>query len=402
MRISRKIALRNVLSKPFRSVFTAALSALLAFAVFAGGFAVLSLRNGLESYRERLGADVAVVPAASKGHGSVDDVLLQGITGNYYFSAKDVKKIKETAGIAAATEQFFLTSAKAGCCSARVQIIGFDPETDFAVLPWIARSYSGEIGEGDVVAGADISVPGDGLITFYGETYRVAAQLEKTGTELDTAVYANRATVANMAKNAARLLETAPLQGVDPAAAVSAVLIRVEEGVDPETVADDINVHITKAEATPARGMISGVAKGLSGVSGIIGGLVAAVWVLSLAVLAAVFLLLTNERKKEFAVLRISGASPGDLLRVIGAEAAAVSGAGAAAGTALGVFISLLTAGDLRERLSLPVLSPGAGATLLLAALAVGFALLSGVGAAFVAVLRTAKRETGLLLREDT
>ena len=402
MKFAFYIAGKNIRRKPFRSVATALLAALLAFSVFAGGYTVVSLRNGLNSYRDRLGADIVVIPSSAKGHGSVDDILLQGITGNYYLREKDYDKIVATKGVASVTRQFFLTSAKASCCSTRVQIIGFDPETDFSILPWIGSSFGGEVGDGDVVVGANINVPPNGTVTFYGQSYRVAAQLEKTGTGLDAAVYANRKTVTEMAHNAARLLETSPFQGVDIETAASAVLIRVAEGFDAQSVADDINIHITKVEATPAKTMVSAITQGLEGVSKIGGLLIAAVWAVALLVLAVVLLLLTNERRKEFAVLRTVGASRRMLFQVIGAEAALVSGAGACVGILLALLAAFPLSGRLRGLLSLPFLAPGADTVILLAVGAVILAVLAGVGTSFAASGRITKSETGLLLREDT
>lgn len=398
MKFAFDLAVKTALRKPFRSLVTALLAALLAFSVFAGGFTVISLRNGLDSYQKRLGADIVVTPNAAKGHGTVDDILLQGMTGNYYMSQKEIDKIASTEGVAAVSQQFFLTSAKASCCSTRVQIIGFDPETDFTVLPWIVESRSGGCQPGEVVVGANINVPADRTVTFYGQDYPVAAQLETTGTGLDAAVYADRETVVGMAKSAARLLETSPFQGVDVATAASAVLIKVAEGVDVQTVADDINIHVTKVQATPAKSMVSGIAQGLQGVSGVIG----AVWALALIVLIVVFALLSNERKKEFAVLRAVGASRRVLTRVMACEAALVSASGASLGAGLALLAAFPLTGTLKNLLSLPFLRPGAGVTALLFVGALVLSVLAALLTAAASARKITGGETGLLLREDT
>ena len=72
------------------------------------------------------------------------------------------------------------------------------------------------------------------------------------------------ATVRQMAKNADRLLETSPFQGVDIETTTSAVLIKVAEGYTIEEVADDINIHITKVEAKMAKSMVSDISEGLN------------------------------------------------------------------------------------------------------------------------------------------
>ena len=401
MKFVSELSLKNIRRRPFRSAMLAALVMLLAFTLFAGGIVIFSLQNGLASYRARLGADIVVVPASATGHGAVDDILLQGITGNYYMTGRDCEKVKATDGIAAVTTQFFLTSAKASCCSTRVQIIGFDPQTDFSIQPWIAQSYTDGISDGEVIVGANINIPASGAVTFYGQDYPVAAQLAKTGTGLDSTVYANMSTVKQMAANAARLLDTGPFQGVNINTAVSAVLIRVADGYEISSVADDINIHITKVQASPARSMISDLSAGLGSVSRLIGGLVAAIWVLAVGILLTVLALLSNERRKEFAVLRVMGASQKLLVNVMSMETAIVSACGAALGLLLAALVVFSLSETLQSALGLPFLMPKTGAVLGLAGGVLVLTVSVGLLTAVLSARRITNSETGLLLRED-
>ena len=401
MRFAFQTALKNIKRKPVRAFLMMFLVMFLSLTVFAGAFSVISLQKGLSSYQSRLGADIVVIPNSAKGHGSVDDILLQGITGNYYMAGKEVEKIKNIQGIEAVSEQFFLTSAKASCCSTRVQIIGFDPATDFSVQPWISESYSSQISDGEVIAGASINVPENKMVTFYGQDYHVAAQLAETGTGLDSAVYVNMDTMRAMANNAARLLETSPFQGVDINSAVSAVLIKVADGYEISDVTDDINIHITKVEATSSRSMISQIAEGLGGISKMIGILVIAVWVLALIILIVVFILVSNERKKEFAVFRVMGASRKMLFRIMGAESLIISIIGALLGLIISGILVMALSGTLRSMLQLPFLTPGAGVISLLAVGAFLIAVCAGLLTALISTRRITKSETGLLLGED-
>ena len=88
-------SVKNMKRKPLRSALLSALVLLIAFTVFSGAFVIISLQRGLEVYRARLGADIVVVPSSATGHGSVDDILLQGITGNYYMSGDICEKAAE-------------------------------------------------------------------------------------------------------------------------------------------------------------------------------------------------------------------------------------------------------------------------------------------------------------------
>ena len=70
-----------------------------------------------------------------------------------------------------------------------MQIIGFDPETDFSVQPWIRRSYGGELKKYDIVVGNDLNAFVGDTFKFYGTDCHVAAKLDKTGTSFDTTVF---------------------------------------------------------------------------------------------------------------------------------------------------------------------------------------------------------------------
>lgn len=401
MRFSFGIAFKNIGRRPVRTVFMCLIVLFLSFTAFLGGYLIISLQNGLEGYRARLGADIAVMPSAAQGHGTVDNVLLQGITGNYYIPRSSLQKLDSIEGIEKKTCQFYLTSAKASCCSSRVQIIGFDPETDFTVMPWINSSLSGNISDGDIIIGADIAYPADGSLRFYGEKYHVAGQLEKTGTGLDNAVFTNRNTIKKMAQTAADTLESEALSGIDPETDASCVLIKVKDGYDAGAVADDINIHISKVRAASSASMIGSVADGLGNVSVFIAAAIVGLWLISVIILAAVFVLMMNERKKEFAVLRIAGASQKMIVSAIASEAALICGFGSLAGIVISfIFISPLSE-IIRLHFSLPFLQPGIDVLLLLAFGALTIPLIIGIITAMLSSLKITKNETGLLLRED-
>ena len=399
MNFEKELSLINLKRKSARTAALVILSACLSFSIFGGSLVVMSLQNGLKSYEARLGADIIVVPNQARSHGTVDDILLQGIPGSFYMDESYYEKIAAREGVEAASPQFFLASASAGCCSVAVQIIGFDPETDFSIQPWIRESYGGKVNDGDLIVGSSIEIPANHKLVFYNNSYNVVAQLDETGTGLDTAVYANMNTIREM-------LESSTKQGFryydgDPERAISSVMIRVADGYGIEDVTNDINVHVRKVEATQAKSMVSSIALGLTNVSRVITALVVAIWVLALAILMVAFAMIANERTKEFAVLRVIGASEAMLKRLLRTESVLVSGAGALCGVTLAALLVFPFSGFIKQSLDLPYLLPNAG---VIAALLVGsvlLSLLSGVLTAGLSARRLTKSEMGLILRED-
>ena len=400
MKRQQSLVLRSLAGKPVRTAVLTVLTALLALTVLGGTLTVTSLRKGLHSLESRLGADIMVVPYEATTKQKFENIILQGSTGYFYMDSSRMEQIAERDGIGQISAQFFLASASASCCSIPVQIIGFDPETDFTVTPWIQRSYGGTLQKNDIVVGNDLNAFVGDTLTFYGTKCRVAAKLSKTGTSFDTAVFTTAETVKALIASS-QALHMNDFADVDPEKAVSCVLINAAEGVPAEEIVNDINLHVKRVRAIQTKEMISGISDSLSGVSDVIGLLIAAVWVLGLVILLLAFTMSMHERRREFAVLRVVGASRGMLAGQVLKEALLTGCLGAAAGTVLGLLIVIPFNSLIEEQLGLPFLLPAAGQTAAIALAAVLLTVLAGAAAAAFSALRISRIDTALILRGD-
>lgn len=400
-RFERTLSVKNLKRKPIRAAALVLLSAVLSFSVSGGSLVVLSLLRGLHSYESRLGADIVVIPNEARSHGTLESILLQGIPGYFYTDASCLEKIRAMDGVAAAAPQFYLASSRSPCCSMVVQIVGFDPVTDFSIQPWIRDVYGGPLKDGDLIAGSAVDVSPGEKLTFYNTVCRVAARLEQTGTGLDNAVYANLRTIKAMVR-CAQELGFHEFDKANPDTTVSAVLVRVADGYGTEGVVNEINRQIRRVQAAPSRNLVSNIAEGLYGVSRVIGLLTAMVWLLATIILILSFALISNERKREFAVLRIMGASRQMLSRLLLTEAGIVSFAGGVSGVALALLMSIPFRVFLRETLNLPYLTPGGGLTALVALGALALSVGAGAGTSAAAAWRIGKSDSSLILREST
>lgn len=397
MSFMSKLPLKNLLKKPSRTAALLLLSVFLAFSVFSGSVIVSSLRRGLNSLQARLGADVIAVPAKAKS--DLEAILIQGVPGYFYMDKENVDKIAAIEGVEAVSAQYFLATLTAGCCSMPVQLIGFDPETDFSIQPWVSQSYKDTLGDFDLLAGADINAEVGDKLRFYGNDCKVVGKLDKTGTELDNAIYTNPHTIRLLLTSAAETGLTA-LAKNDPDDLVSSVLIKAKDGYDTQKITDDINVHLRKVRAVKTQNMISGISQSLEGVSEMISILIAAVWVLSLVIMMTAFSMIINERKKEFAVLRVIGASRGRLAGIVLCESLMIGLAGGIIGVAAGCAAVFPFSGLIETKLGLPFLIPDLGQTAVLAALAVLASVAAGPVTSAFAAIKASKVDTGLILRE--
>jgi ABC-type transport system, involved in lipoprotein release, permease component len=329
---------------------------------------------------------------------SFQNMFLQGTTGAFYMDASVLDKALEVEGVEKAAPQTFLASLKADCCSIKIQVIGIDPERDFTVQPWIARSLTRGLGDMDVAIGCKVEAGVGEIIRIYDQRCKVVARLEATGTGLDTAVYCSMDTMNALLAAAEDKGVSHKIESGDQL--ISAVYVKVKDGYDIDTVNSRLNGHIRKVTAVRTRSMLTGVSDSLAGVSRTVSTLIAAVWALAFMILLLAFVLIIRERVREFAVLRLVGASRGMLSRMVLLESALCGLLGGLLGVGLAALLLFPFAGLIESALNLPYLMPDTGKTLLLAA---GTVLLSVIVAALSSVMaayRLSRIDPGTALRE--
>ena len=401
-KLIKALSFKNLKKKKLRTAMLVTLISFLSASLFLGAVTINSLQNGIDSYEARLGADVIVVPYEATTKSTIDDILLEGISGNYYVNEAYYKKIVNNVdGIEKSSKQFYLTSAKASCCSSRLQIIGFDPETDFSIQPWIEKTYNKNIGDDDVIVGSNVNVPSSLKIKFYGQSYNIVAQLAKTGTGLDSAVYTNITTVKKMAETSDAATYNKELEDVDIEKSMSAIFIKVKDGYSSDDVAARINSLVKGVKAKSSASMVSNISSGLNGVSTVIGVLIGVVWFLACIILIITFVLICNERKKEFAILRTFGASRNMLAKIITSEALILSGGSSLIGVVIGAIALIPLSSSLSNMFNLPFLMPSIPLIILFAVLTILVTIL----VCFLSSLRSAysisKDDAAILIRED-
>jgi putative ABC transport system permease protein len=395
-----RLSLENLKAKPVRSACLMVVAAILSCTLFGGSILALNLRQGLAAMTRRFGADLMVVPAGTSE--KAQSILLRGAASYFYFDAAIVDSVAETEGVACATPQFFLTSLAEACCDAMVQLIAYDPETDFIIRPWMAEKYSRSVEDGQVVVGSRITIRNDDTIRLLGYHYPVAARLSRSASGLDTSVF--------MTMNTMRLLiGRARAEGYDFLAAqekemqrgaVSTVLAKLEPSAPPARLAQTIGRENAGVDVVVSQRIFSGIAETLTGLTAYIRLFSAVLWVLALIVLAAVFSGSVHERKKEFAVLRILGATRRKLAGIVLGESAIAGLAGGAAGIVLASLAIFPFSTLISEKLELPYLDAPLIHIVLLVAGSLVLSVLAGPLASLVSALRISRAETYFTMRE--
>jgi putative ABC transport system permease protein len=394
------LSILNLTRRPGRTAALVILTFLLSFSAMAGFLMVSGLKSGLNSLESKLGADIMVVPYEATTKSTFSNMILQGNPGYFYMSENVLDKLGNIEGIGQVSSQFYLASTSSGCCDYKVQIIGYDPNSDFTIGPWLKDNYSGTVSDYEIIVGNQLNAfPGDTL-RFFDVNCTVVAKLDETGSYLDTAVYANMNTIKAMI-DGAKNNGMHTFDNVDSDNLVSSILINVADGYSVDEVMNDINIHVRKVEAVRTQNMISNVSDGLANISGIVTILVGAIWLLTLIILILVFTMIGNERKKEFAILRGMGASRKELSLIMTKESFYVCIIGSVIGALLGTVTIVLFANFVRSSLSLPFLTSSDLSIVCLFIISVAVSIFAGVCSSLGCVRKVSKIDTALILRGD-
>lgn len=355
------IAISNLKKKPYRTAAMLAVIALSSAVLLGSLILSASLRGGISGIQSRLGADLMIIPEGSEQ--KMEGILLYG-SPNYFYMDKSIEGlVRSVEGIETVSGQTYLASVSESCCDFPVQIIGFDPETDFIVKNWAKSRYSKLNSEEKVLfAGSNIDVQKK-TVRFYGQTHKVTAKLAKSGSGMDSAIYTDTATLKNIFLDA-RSKGFGFISGDDIDKKVSAIFVKLADGVKTDSAALRIQRALSSQPDAPVEAsaiqiiqnekMISNLMKKFSAILIFMNAISVLVLVITFATLAVVFSLMLNERLKEFAVLRVLGASHRTLVKIILSEAGLVGCAGAVTGIFFSLLIILPFNVLISEKLALP------------------------------------------------
>ena len=396
----RGLPIENLKRKPFRTGALLAVVTILALTFFGGTMLTMNLNTGMTSMEKRLGADLMVVPQNTAQ--KAEALLTNGNPSTFYFTKDIADEVMQADGIAQATEQTYISSLAAACCAEKLQIIGYDPDTDFVIEPWVASQFEGPLEDGQMIAGANVNVSTDGTIELYGRSWPVVAQLANTGTSLDNSVFISQNTVPDMVAASAKVSKQV-MSAEYAGKAVSTVMIKTQQGYEAQTVAENIkrlDSRFADLGYVYPGGITANTRTSLTALVTYLKIFVAVIWVMGVIVLLAVFASSVNERKREFASLRIMGATRGTLIALIVKESALIGLVGGVIGIA-GASLAVFPFNTLISRqLQLPYLQTDALKVVALVAISLVFAVATGLLASIVTAVKLSAPETYLTLRE--
>lgn len=297
-----------------------------------------TMNQGLSLSRQRLGADAVLIPKYASADGS--DLLFTAMPENIYMSADVVEQAERLEGIAAMTPQFYAQTLALGCCEPgeEARIIGYDSATDFLLKPYLAEADQGGISADELVVGAnfeDDDLVGSNYLVL-GKKFRVVSMLQPTGTGMDSTFFMDMDTLRGLCLSSGVL--SSGWTEKDPYCCISVIMIQLEEGVDPQEFAAQVDQSGIDAKCVLTGDTIASLQSQLEVTMQVM----FALWIASLLIaalsLAGRFNALARERKKEIGLLRAIGLKKGQVFGLIIGETCTMALMGGLLGSGLALL----------------------------------------------------------------
>jgi putative ABC transport system permease protein len=393
-----RFAMRNASGNSARSWIVFFCAALMAGFVIASTLVIRGANDSLRLALERLGADIIVIP---EGHEQrLKSALLMGIPVHCWMSDTIADDLAALPGVAAVSPQLYLSTLRgATCCSVpEMFLIAYEPETDFTLRPWLEENFEGGLALGEAVGGSLVYVPAEqGRLLVYGYGLDLKGSLEPTGTGLDQSMFFTFETAFEIA----RMSSDQAVKVLDiPPRTISSALIKVDEDVDPHQVAALISAQIQGVTPLETSTLFQGQREQLLSLLNSVVALLAITWVLTMALIAVVFSLAVNERRRYIGVMRALGARRTTVLQSLLLEAVLLALAGGVVGIAVASLAVYLFRSLIMGLMNTPFLFP---APLSLAGLGLGALVLALLGvtlAALIPALRISFQDPAISMRE--
>ncbi len=395
-----RLILAGLLRRRWQSTATILAVGLGVGLLFAAVLLQRGLQQGLELGRQRLGADLLVVPATAIV--DPDRALFAGSPLNVYMDRGLGDKVKAIPGVRRTETQFFTQSLRLECCSVdtEIRLVGIEAGV-VSRLAAMSREGVPSLQSDEVIVGGRL-LGGVGkrgsLVELLGGIFKVGFRLEPSGTALDYSILMPIDTARKIAGKS-EALQFLWKEAGRPENLISAILVEVESEGDIPRIAEELErigpVKVIRAgetfqrfkKLTDAFILVLAAAGAITAIGGIV-------------YLVSHFASVAWDRKGEWALYRALGASRSRTVAFVVGEAVVLSGSGAIVGLPLGYAFFCWGLSRLAAQNAFPFVPPSAELLAVAASLAVVLYVLVGIASAAVPAVKVARLEPALTMAQ--
>jgi len=387
-----RLVTRNILNKPFRSsavlvsILMVIASASLATVIIQGATdVIIQSASNINS----LQADIVVIArAGSAGFMSQDDVDDSAL----------LEEIASTPGVAAVSPQQRLSAGDRLLQGINIEVVAFDPVTDFTILPLLASHNQDTLAYDSVILGSRLSDFRDGeTLDLWGYPITVAGHLQSTADAHDRTFFVTFEGAQRLLQRLAQEDQALPIRGPE---SPPLMLVRVDEGIEAHDVAQRILKTIRGVTVYDHSDFLGLGRERMSSMSSGAPFIIAFLWVAAAVAIVLVCMVLANAHEWEIGVLQALGSPRGLIFRWLSHESLIL----ACGGGLLGLIITLVLIKGFRESITsfsrLPIIAPSPRQLLALSALSMATIVPGALLAGIYPVWRIAHRDASMALTE--
>jgi putative ABC transport system permease protein len=306
--------------------------------VFALSF-VRRVDSGIRVTSDRLGADLLIVPAGSRG--AAEDVLLENKVKTFYMDKGIMERVKKIKGIEKVTPQTYLATITGACCDVPESIVvAFNQDTDFVIKPWLTKKLARRLDRGEAIVGSESAFNIRLGLTevdsvLFGNVFKIVGVLDKTGTGLDTAIFIDENNIDDIMKKGKATIKTGE---------ISVIFARVKKGYDPLIVAAELEDTVIETDTMARKDIGKNLINALRDINRIFLISIVLASILAAFLAWAVFSGIANERSKEVGIMRAIGAKESHVMKLFLFEVIVIGGIGSLIGILSGTLLSFLLA----------------------------------------------------------
>lgn len=392
------IGFTNLRRQSVRTAVMILFSFILSASLLVSAILKESMQQSVEQTVNRMGADIIVVPQEYASN--YTDALFTGEHCSFYFDKSLYDDVVGVKGIAQASPQLYIASLAAECCSSPVQIIAFEPKTDFIVQSWLKEIGISELKDGEVLIGNEVTSEVGEKIKFFDEQLSVAGKLDHTGTGYDTCAFVNFNTAEQLLEK--EQVRKSSLGDRDPESVISSIMIRIEDGKDAKAIARAINYGIENSplRAYTANGVVSTVADSVQSFSAFTNILNYLLVTVSVLAIICIFVITIVQRKNEFGVMITIGAGKDKLIKILLTEGITVCLLGGVLGMLASGGVVLAFKDVLLIKLGIPALTDELSFYLHTSLKCLGVSIVAGLLASILAIILITQRDPLNLIKE--
>ena len=345
---------RDLRGRAFRTIASGTAVGVMVGALFVTLLLTSGANYSIELARDKLGADVMIIPQGSAPSSQPFFTLVYTPTDNY-MSSSEIQNIAAVQGVKAVTPQVFLAEfGQAGGDVGQLvfnDIIAIDPHNNFMLKSWLPANITSPLAGNTAILGANLppwnSIPGGGR--FFGVKLIPQFRLAPTGTFMDRVVFVSMDTAAEMERWQANHPGVGDPSFIAPLSvqqgSISAAFVKLIDGVNPDLAAQAISAQIPNVQVFTFNSLVRSASARFAGLLSQFSISGALVWGGAVLLVSATTSLAINERKAEFGLIRALGGTKNFIRRLVTTQTLILTGVAGSMGVlgALLLFYSFYT-----------------------------------------------------------